>query len=154
MSIIKNKLRVISLMLSADLALVSIHADAFTLVGTWKLLDIEHQTATGQWEPDCVAPQGLLTYTASGYMAVGINCMQNKTSHQPSYRPQDLTFYTGTYRLKGNHITHIVQNSSSPAFYGKHLERTLQCLNADEMVLNAIEPNGQKVKLQWRKIGS
>ena len=125
---------------------------AFDLVGTWKLISIEKQDKTNTWEPDCHSPTGLLTYTASGYMAAGINCMKSTNSNEPSFNMQDMTFYIGKYTMNGNEVIHHVQNASDRNYYGKNLVRKLQVINKNQLVLIVKGKNENLVRLKWLRL--
>jgi len=124
---------------------------AFNLVGTWRLQAIEHQLGNKKWEPDCNSPTGLLIYTKEGYMAVGLNCMQEKNPKIASFKKQDITFYTGTYSLKNNIIFHHILNSSSPNLYGRTVKRNLQILNDNEIILLLENKDKNPVRIIWKK---
>ncbi|MBS0358034.1 MAG: lipocalin-like domain-containing protein [Proteobacteria bacterium] len=130
------------------------NANAFTLVGTWKLNAIEKQNQNKSWESDCNSPTGLITYTSSGYVSVGLNCMKSKNSQEPSFTLEDTAFYVGKYSVNKNVVTHIIQNSSAFKFYGKTLERELQILNDNSMFLIVKRQDGGLVRLKWERVAN
>lgn len=132
--------------------LVHTNLYAFSLVGVWKLVSIEHKSDGNTILQDCKSPTGTIIYTPEGYMAANINCMKSKGSKEPSFEPKDMTFYSGTYLLKNHKVTHFVKNASDPTYYGKHLERKLEVINNNKIILKVINKKGGEVKLTWKKL--
>ncbi len=125
-----------------------------SLVGTWSLVSMEKQEANGQWVARCPSPNGLITYTNQGYMAVGINCMKAEGSNEPSSEIKDGIFYTGTYVFKGNLLSHQVLNSSDPIFYQKELSREVQFNRDGSITLVGKGKTGMLVRLVWKRAQS
>ncbi len=98
----------------------------------------------------CFNKRGLITYTEKGYMAVGINCMQD--AQQPSSALYDNIFYTGTYTIKDQTVIHHIQNSNDPMYYGKDLTRDFRCLDSKTVVLTGKGKAGRLVRLTWTKL--
>ena len=128
-----------------------VYAKSNSIVGTWKLGKMFKQDEAGNWVDRCPSPSGLITYTKQGYMAVGINCMVTEQSDTPSSEMKDTIFYTGTYQVSGNIVTHHVQNSSDPIFYKKDLSRTIKFLDSDTITLTGAGKASQ-VQLIWTRI--
>jgi hypothetical protein len=124
---------------------------ASTLVGAWKLTSFEMHSSHKQ-SPPCYSPSGLLTYTATGYVSVGFNCMKTNDSKQPSFKLDDMTFYTGKYVVKGNNVIHITQNGSGPDYYDKKLLRKIDLLTDNELVLS-LKQEGNLIVLKWDRVG-
>lgn len=123
---------------------------AFDIIGTWKLIAIERQNATGEWHSDCHQPTGMIIYTQSGDMAAGLNCMLTNTE-QPSFAPEDTAFYIGTYTRKNNLIYHHIQNASSPLYYGTTQIRELEIINNHEIYLCVKSKDGSMIRLRWQR---
>lgn len=134
------------------LLLASTNLHAFNLIGTWKLVSIE-KNVNNRWEPDCNSPNGLLIYTKNGYMAAGINCMLSANSNQPSFAEKDITFYMGTYSVKGDTVTHHPSNANSATYLGKDLLRKIQIISDKKINLVVKNKMGQSIRLEWEKIG-
>ncbi|MFN7686060.1 MAG: lipocalin-like domain-containing protein [Oligoflexia bacterium] len=120
-----------------------------SVVGTWRLISMERQNDVGQWKPRCHSPTGLITYTAQGFMAVGINCMQSEGSKEPSSDLQDMIFYTGKYTLDNEKITHHVMNSVGLDFFEKDLVRDIKFNPDGKISLSGKGKNGKMVRLLW-----
>jgi len=143
--------KVLSLTLTVFFALAARTSSALQsrdLVGTWRL-----QSYTiledGKEKPWCVAPFGIISYYANGYMAVGINCRD--AAGQLVANPKDMVFYTGTYDIQnGNTVVHHVENSSELSRISQHLERSAE-LKGDVVTLTGKGTKGL-VKLVWKKI--
>jgi hypothetical protein len=121
------------------------------IVGTWQLVQFERQNDQGQWEPRCFGPTGIITYTAAGYMAVGINCMKAEGSTEPTSDPDLVIFYTGKYELAKNSVTHHVQNSATRDFFGKDLVREFKFEGTDRIHLSGKGRSGKNVRLVWQR---
>lgn len=126
-------------------------AHATSLVGTWRLSSFEI-TNPSKNTPICHSPTGLLTYTASGYVAVGFNCMKNINSSDPSFKLEDMTFYTGKYRVEGNKVIHLTENGSSPAYFKKKLERHIDLLTDKKLILS-LNQKGSHIIVKWDRVG-
>ncbi len=124
------------------------------IVGTWKLIAMDKQNEVGKWQPRCISPTGLITYTSQGYMAVGINCMMLTESKNIIPDPHDIIFYTGTYSIKNNMIIHHVKNSVNPEFYGINVERRFMFETQDKIILSGKGKNGQIVRMEWERLGN
>lgn len=131
------------------LSIAAINSYATNLIGTWKLVSVEKQIKNNRWESDCYSPTGFLIYTANGYMAAGINCMQNDT-FKPSFESKDMTFYMGKYTVNKNIVVHQVLNTSNKNLYGKILERKIEIINNNEIYL--VLENKNTIRLRWKKI--
>ena len=128
-----------------------LNVNAASLVGTWKLSSFEMHASNKQLI-SCHSPTGLLTYTSTGYVAVGFNCMQADNSKQPSFKLDDMTFYTGKYQVKGNKVIHFTQNGSSPDYYNKKLVRQIDLLTAKKLVLS-LKQKGNSIVVKWDRVG-
>lgn len=137
--------------LSLLLLIFCLQAQAFNIVGSWKLVSIQQENNT-QILPSCYSPIGMLIYTASGYMSASINCMETQGSKTPSFSPKDMTFYSGKYVLNKNKITHVVQYASTNTYYGKLLERQIEIINDKEIILTVKTQGGGFVSLTWHKV--
>lgn len=117
------------------------------LVGTWKLVSY-YMIKDGQEVERCKDPFGIITYSANGYMGVGINC---KTEGNADPDPKNQVFYAGRYSVKKPQtVVHHVENSSDVSRIGKDLERVAE-LKGSEVTLSGMGVTGP-VKLKWRKI--
>lgn len=124
---------------------------ASSIVGTWELVSMQKQDEQSQWRSRCHVPTGLLTYTAQGYMAVGINCMK-KDSGVPDF--DDTIFYTGTYSQHAQRVTHHIRNAANPEFFGKDLQRSFVLETPDRLIINGKGKSGAAVRLIWKRLGS
>lgn len=143
-----RKLIVVILIFAAS---TSAWAKSISIVGTWSLVKMEKQDGEGNWIDRCFSPNGLITYTKQGYMAVGINCMAAEKSETPTTEMKDNIFYTGTYEFKNGNVTHHVQNSSDPIFYKKELTRTV-LFNDDGTITLQGAGKASTVRLIWKKV--
>ena len=116
------------------------------LVGTWKLLSYEvrylDESVSYPWGPDA---QGLLIYSADGYMMVTL-C----AAHRPHFAGGDLVHaspeeqaqaartylsYGGPYERQGQRLVHHVQVSLFPNWVGQDQDRVIEVLERDRLIL-------------------
>ncbi len=118
-----------------------------SLVGTWQLTSYTILESGGE-KPWCHQPVGIISYLPNGFMAVGINCRDEKGEWIKD--PKDMVFYTGRYEIrKDGVIVHHVEHSSELSRVGQDLERTA-VLEKDTLTLTGKGTKGQ-VKLIWKK---
>jgi hypothetical protein len=122
------------------------------IFGSWELerFDIiEPSKTTRPWGKKS---SGLLIYTADCHMSVSINRDIEPTSFQdPKSIFDSILFYSGTYKVVGDIISHQVMNASNPSRIGKEMIRYAE-LQRDLLTLKSpVETFGQAV-LVWRKI--
>ena len=127
----------------------SAHAiDLNSVIGTWRLKSYTI-LENGREKPWCVNPSGLISYLNNGFMAVGINCKDEKGQWVPD--PKDMVFYTGRYELKnGNTLVHHVEHPSDLSRVSKDLERKVE-LKGSVITLTGQGTKGL-VRLIWEKI--
>ena len=142
-----------SVLLSAFLCAHSAHALSLKddVVGAWALESFRAGQPDGTEIDWCLNPTGLLIYTETGFMSVGINCDKNTPPNGPSQEAGHRLFYTGRYEIDADRgaVVHHVVNSSLEKFLGKDLVR-LATLNGDQLVLFTV---GEKRNtLKWKKL--
>lgn len=93
------------------------------LIGSWKLHDFEIANPAGVAKPWGKNVHGMLIYTPDATMSVSINRDIDGDHSNATNRFNSILFYSGTYELKDNVITHHVTNASDPDRIGKPMIR-------------------------------
>lgn len=125
---------------------------ASVIQGTWLLesFDIEGlDKNVNQWGANA---RGLLIYSNTGHMSVSINRDLNKKSSIEAENIFDsILFYSGTYHVEGNVVTHQVSNASNPSRIGKQMIRYAE-LDGDLITLSSPQESFGRAILKWRKV--
>ena len=122
------------------------------IVGSWRLESFEIESPSKQVRAWGKNPQGLLIYSADGYMSVGIHRDNEKKSGN-EWRDlfDSILFYSGTYSIHEKELHHQVTQASDPKRIGTTQVR-FATLEGDKLTLKSpIESFGQAT-LVWRKI--
>lgn len=93
---------------------------------------------------------GLLIYASSGHMSVSINRAVGEGDSEAQRIFDSILFYSGTYRIDGFTIFHIVENASNPARIGKEMIRYAS-LAADVLTLASPAESFGRAVLRWRR---
>ncbi len=120
--------------------------DSQNIVGTWQLIhysDKLHDGTVIQLNPP--KAQGLLIYSASGYMSVALTLI---LPH--SKIPNIPYFYSGTYILRPHQIIHVPEFATDNDIIGQKQIRYVHCIN-HEMSLIVHGQKGMAI-LVWKKI--
>ncbi|MCL6442771.1 MAG: lipocalin-like domain-containing protein [Alicyclobacillus sp.] len=118
---------------------------AHPLVGAWRLVRLEGRTRDGETRyPLGQDPQGLLIYTADGYVSVSM-----MASHRPALSGDLGTSsiaelrglaryvsYAGRYHVEGNSVVHQVEITFIPNHLGRSHVRTFR-LEDDTLALSS-----------------
>ena len=138
-----------------------------TVVGTWRLERFESRGADGTVHPLGERPDGLLIYTATGWMAVHIAHAERPPFASPdpllATEPEQahafatsFITYCGRYEVRGGRVRHHVEVSVHPNWRGVTLEREFS-VDADTLVLRTPphEIGGTIIssELRWRRVG-
>ena len=136
------------------------------LLGSWRLLDwqIRVDGDDGVTRPFGDAPEGLIVYTADGWMSAAIGRRERERL------PADVPFrrippplladaylsyfhYAGPYRIEGDEVIHSVVQSLNPNFPGTEQRRHVAFEGA-RLILSGVEDLGTRVRrhrLLWER---
>ncbi|MEJ8567869.1 lipocalin-like domain-containing protein [Elongatibacter sediminis] len=136
-----------------------------SLTGAWTLCSWTIRTpgVMRVSEPFGASPQGLLMYSADGWMSATV-CRPERPllpGGSPRRAPDaDLAdayrsyfHYAGPYRVESGHVIHSVHYSLNPAMVGTEQVRAMQ-FRDDRLILTGEEPLGTGVRrheLVWRR---
>ncbi len=136
---------------------------AADLVGTWLLSSWRISTGGQTRLPFGERPQGLLVYTAQGWMQASIGATDRTALSDPSPRRapdaeladafRSYFSYAGPYDVVGDDVVHHVQLSLNPAMVGTDQVRAVE-LAEPLLVLSAPEGTGAERRehvLSWRR---
>lgn len=138
--------------------------NAAELIGVWTLVSQEAYAPTGQiYYPRGMSPQGMLMYTADGYMSVQLIRTDIETSRLMVLTTLDTALegflaYYGRYTVDfpSKVIYHHVEGCSFPSWRGKTLERTFRLEEQEgqqHLILIAPSPIDQTPRiLRWRAV--
>lgn len=140
--------------------------DASAFIGSWRLQSwvISNSADDRQSEPFGANPNGLIQYTANGWMSAAV-CRsererfgdkvplrkQNERALAEAYK--SYFHYCGPYRIDGNTIIHSVVMSLNPNMVGTDQHRRFE-FSSDQLILRGEEPAGKVTryhKLVWRR---
>ena len=137
-----------------------------SIVGTWKLHTVVHQTMKGKKSyPMGKNPSGLLVYTPRGHMSVTIAAEKRKkfrkpyidggTMKQKADAIASFVSYAGKYHVEGHEIVHKIQICLFPDWVGGEVRRFMQ-MKGNTLVLT-VPPFVQKGKehiaqLVWKRV--
>jgi Lipocalin-like domain len=137
------------------------------LVGTWNLVSYTIINAEGVKlaEPFGPNPQGMLIYTANGFMSGHLMSASRSQwgsdlPHKASPEEKVLAFdtylgYCGTYEHQGDRVIHHVTTSFFPNWVGTNLIRVVQ-LDGNLLMLTAPPVTGKgktrTVQITWRRL--
>ena len=135
-------------------------------VGTWKLKSYEVRWANGKVTyPFGERPEGRLTYTEDGFIAVNIMAASRRnfearelklgTPEEKVAAAETYISYSGRYDLEGDKIRHHVDVCLFPNWVGKDQVRTFD-LNGDTLALKTItdqrDEQGRQGYLIWQRV--
>jgi hypothetical protein len=135
------------------------------LIGTWNLVSYTITNAEGTKiaEPFGPNPQGMLIYTANGFMSghlmsanrsqTGSDLPQKASTEEKVLAFDTYIGYCGTYELQEDRVIHHVTTSFFPNWVGTDLIRVMR-LDGDLLVLTAPPVTGKKmrtVQIIWRR---
>lgn len=122
------------------------------VMGTWALESFEIEDSNGSRKPWGEEAHGLLIYTDSGHMSVGINRKLTDSQKTKAELAFDSSlFYSGTYFVNDSIITHQVTEASNPARIGKSQTRYAK-LDGELLTLTSPKESFGTAILTWRKI--
>lgn len=124
------------------------------IIGTWKLHAFEIEDAeTNQLRAWGDAAHGLLIYAPTGHMSVSINKAIKRDDSQSECedRFDSILFYSGTYQVNGNTITHQVTQASNPDRIGKEMIRYAELQSEFLKLVTPKEAFGRAI-LTWKKV--
>lgn len=119
--------------------------------GSWSLesFDIEKLDKTvAPWGSNA---KGLLIYAPSGHMSVSINRDLQPGDSEAHRIFDSILFYSGTYGIDGDIISHVVENASNPGRIGKNMIRYTD-LKGDLLTLSSPEESFGRAILRWRRL--
>ncbi len=121
------------------------------IFGTWTLESFEIEEPNGHRRPWGKNAHGMLIYSASNHMSVSINREIENKSEIPAQNAYDsILFYSGTYSVEGNTITHQVTEASNPQRIGKTMLR-FATLDNDLLTLSSPKESFGTAHLKWRR---
>jgi hypothetical protein len=126
-------------------------ADA--VIGTWRLLGLEHQLEDGPWKP-AVPSRGRLVYTPDGFVSVFIMYLTNGSVPE-RFADDELTAYSGRYLLHpGPEVEHLIDLSFRTGWIDTSQRRSVE-LDGDELVLVtapfSTSSGTRRSRLRWRR---
>lgn len=91
-------------------------------------------------------------YSSGGHVSVAINReLDEKATNKPDDILNSILFYSGTYKVNGNSILHMVTQASDPSRIGKKLIRFAK-LRSDILELATPPEDFGKATLIWRRV--
>ncbi len=116
-----------------------------SIVGTWRLLSFHGRNANGDLRPALGEnAQGLLVYTAEGYMIAILsevgrppfrsNDFRGGTPEEALAAANSCISYSGRYEVTGNTVTHHVEMSLFPNWIGQDQIRNLKFVEGNLML--------------------
>lgn len=121
-------------------------------IGTYKLESFEIEENSGHRRPWGKDVHGLLIYTADGYMSVSINkAVETKSDNDSKNIFDSILFYSGTYQVDDDMITHQVTQASNPQRIGKTLLRYAS-VEGDKVTLSSPKESFGIAHLAWKRI--
>lgn len=123
------------------------------IVGSWRLAAFQIEDVEGNRRDWGNNIHGLLIYAPTGHMSVSINKdIENDPEQSESENRFDSTlFYSGTYVVDGNTITHKVTEASNPDRIGRDMIRYAE-FEKDLVVLTTPKESFGRAILTWRKV--
>lgn len=123
-------------------------------VGTYKLESFEIEETSGKkrsWGKDV---HGLLIYTSDGHMSVSINkAVENKADNDSKNIFDSILFYSGTYAVEGDVITHKVTEASNPQRIGKDMIRYAKT-EGSRVTLSSPKESFGTAHLVWKRVSA
>jgi hypothetical protein len=119
-------------------------------VGVWKLVKSENPMPDGSLVTYCNGVHGYIIYTAEGYVSVSLNCGPKVSDNEPADISGRKFFYTGTFTLEGNVVTHHLENASDVQLIGTDSVRTAGLIGS-VLVLTGVN-QGQTFSAYWQKV--
>jgi len=137
------------------------------LVGAWRLVSwrIEYPATTRVTEPFGPAPEGLILYTADGYMSAAIQrparprlSRENLAAASDAEKAAAFVSYlqySGHWRVSGSDVHHVIELAMNPNLLGTRQVRGA-ILRDDELELRASEPlegsgGVRRHRILWRR---
>lgn len=119
-----------------------------SVVGLWRLESyvILKDGKETQWCPSYV---GTIEYSERKRMSVSINCKDENGAWMQDYR--NMVFYSGTYAVRGDQITHFVENASDITRIGNDHVRTFKFDPDGNRVTLVGKGTKGDVKLVWKR---
>jgi hypothetical protein len=123
------------------------------VIGTWRLLGLEHQLEDGPWKP-AVPSRGRLVYTPDGFVSVFIMYLTSGSVPE-RFADDELTAYSGRYVLHpGPEVEHLIDLSFRTGWIGTSQRRSVE-LDGDELVLVtapfSTSSGTRRSRLRWRR---
>ena len=123
-----------------------------SVCGTYQLESFvleKSETERSDWGKDM---HGLLIYAPTGHMSVSINKAIEPSGDNESEDIFDsILFYSGTFEVKNDEITHQVTEASNPTRIGKSLIRYAR-IDGETLELASPQESFGRAVLRWRRI--
>lgn len=119
--------------------------------GSWSLesFDIERlDKTTAPWGQNA---HGILIFASTGHMSVSINRDLSQGDSEAQKIFDSILFYSGTYRIEGTTVRHMVQNASNPARIGREMIRYAS-LDGDVLTLKTPQESFGTATLRWKRL--
>lgn len=122
------------------------------VLGTWKLKQFQIESTEGKTSNWGKNIHGILIYADSGHMSVSINKdIENDPEQNEAQNLFDsILFYSGTYQVTDNVITHQVTEASNPTRIGREMIRYAEFKGNDLHLVTPKESFGRAI-LVWTK---
>ena len=122
------------------------------IIGTWLLERFIIESPQGEQRNWGSNSQGMLIYTSSGHMSVGLNKdVEKKSAVEAQNYFDSILFYSGTFAIDGKTVKHQVTQASNPTRIGKEQVRFAKLEN-DILTLTSPDESFGRAILTWRKI--
>jgi hypothetical protein len=115
------------------------------ITGTWKLKEFQIESPEGKTSDWGEKVHGLLIYTDNGYMSVSINkeLINDPEQSEAENLFDSILFYSGTYQITDNVITHQVTEASNPSRIGREMIRYAELQGTED----SGSPEGNDLRL-------
>ena len=119
--------------------------------GSWSLESFDIEKLDKTVAPWGQKAHGLLIYAPSGHMSVSINRELGQADNEAQKIFDSILFYSGTYRIDGAIIRHVVRNASNPARIGRDMIRYAS-LDGDLLTLSSPQESFGRAILKWKRL--
>lgn len=119
--------------------------------GSWSLVSFDIEKLDKTIAPWGQNAHGLLIFAPTGHMSVSINRDLGEGESEAQKIFDSILFYSGTYRIEGSTVRHMVQNASNPVRIGREMLRYAS-LNGEILTLTTPEESFGVANLSWKRL--
>lgn len=119
--------------------------------GSWSLESFDIEKLDKSTAPWGLNAHGLLIFAPTGHMSVSINRDLGEGESEAQKIFDSILFYSGTYRIEGTTVRHMVQNASNPARIGREMIRYAS-LDGDVLTLKTPQESFGAATLRWKRL--